>query len=97
MPIGKVLRIARSGEAEQAWRFRWSEEVNGYYVTDSATGETRGMGDGVDMFCNADESDCLVPGTQRFYDALNAYFQNEQAEIAMAYFGMEHQEKGVGT
>lgn len=96
----EVIRLVRdTGEQGQTGRFRWREAFNGYYVDDTATGQTQGMGDGVDMFC-ADEDDeddcgCLSPGTQRFYDALNAYFQNEQREIAEAYFGIRNYSEEV--
>ena len=40
-----------SQESEQTGRFRWREAFNGYYVDDTLTGEARGMGDGVDIFC----------------------------------------------
>lgn len=37
--------------------------------------------------------DCLQPGTQRFYQALNAYFENHQPETAMEYFEIEISEE----
>lgn len=75
-----------SRESEQTGRFRWREQHNGYSVHDTETGLYRSMGDGADMFCDANDENCHVPGTQRFYDALNSYFDCEQAEIAEAYF-----------
>lgn len=86
-----VTRIVDSGESQQTWRYRWYEGLHAFYVWDSqADGKRRmrGFGDGVDMFCESPEegSDCLVPGTQQFYHALNAYFTNEQAEIEEMYF-----------
>lgn len=94
--IAKVIRMVDSQESEQTGRFRWREAFNGYYVDDTLTGEARGMGDGVDIFCQdpSEGEDCLQPGTQRFYDAINGYFENEQVEIAETYFGITIGEKG---
>lgn len=96
----QIVRLVReTGEDEQTGRFRWREAANGYYVDDTATGETRGIGDGVGMFCSDDDDQedagCLTPGTQMFYDALGSYFENEQSEIAEAYFGIKHYTKEV--
>lgn len=78
--------MVNSRESEQTLRFQWREGGSAFYVTDTQTGQTKCMGDGVDMFCNEDNEDCLSPGTQRFYDALNSYFEHEQSEIAKVYF-----------
>lgn len=86
--MGTLHKMVDSRESEQTKRFRWGECFNGYTVQDTQTGTTRGMGDGVDMFCDAEGEDCLIPGTQRFYDALNGFFDNEQTTIAQEYFGV---------
>jgi hypothetical protein len=92
--MGEVVRMVDSREGEQTQRFRWGECFNGYTVQDTETGATRGMGDGVDMFCNEDGEECLMPGTQRFYDALNGYFENEQSEIAKGLLRHQSRERG---
>lgn len=86
--MGTLHQMVDSRESEQTKRFRWQECFNGFVVQDTQTGATRGIGDGVDMFCDSDGEDCLMPGTQRFYDALNGYFDNEQTTIAEEYFGI---------
>jgi len=87
--MGTVHRLVRdTGESSQTGRYRWREQFNGFSVHDTQTGKCAGMGDGTDLFCESPEEggDCLQPGTQRFYDALNAYFEQNQAEIGEAYF-----------
>lgn len=98
----RIIKMVDSREGAQTWRFRWREAFNGFYVYDSQPmqepgsklefANSIGMGDGVDMFCDENGEDCLVPGTQRFYDALNGYFEGEQAEIAKAYFDIDLEE-----
>lgn len=87
--MGTVHMMVKSRESEQAKRFRWMEGATAFYVVDTQTDQTRCMGDGVEMFCEdtSEGQDCFTVGTQRFYDALNGYFDNEQAEIAQVYFG----------
>lgn len=84
----KVVRLVRdTGEQAQGdRRFQWKEASNGFYVVDIWTGETKGMGDGVDMFHGEEPHERLIPGTQEFYDALNMYFEGEQDEIEEIYF-----------
>lgn len=104
--MGTVHRIADGNEEKQTARFRWREEKFnfglGYWVDDTDSGgplsgfDSRFMGDCKTLFCE-DESEgneCLQPGTQRFYDALNGYFENEQPRIALEYFGITLQEVG---
>jgi hypothetical protein len=90
--MGTVHNLVDSRQSSQTKRFRWSEAENGFYLNDTDTGLTRYIGTGVDMFCASPEEgvenrDCLKPGTQQFYDALNSYFENEQSTIAETYFG----------
>lgn len=95
----KLFTIAKSREADQPWRFRWKQSATGYWVWDSADqmASAQWLGDGTDMFCDENDENCHVPGTQRFYDAINSYFENEQAAIALEHFGYEYMEEGVGT
>lgn len=77
-------------EDEQAGRrYVWREAGSAFYVEDTKTDITNCMGDGTDLFCSEDGSNCLAPGTQEFYDALDAYFGNEQGVIGESYFGKE--------
>lgn len=92
--MGDVVKMVDSRESLQTARFKWREGASAFYVDDTETGATKCMGDGVDMFCNEDGTDCLVVGTARFYNAMNDYFENEQAEIAKAYFDLDL-EKGA--
>lgn len=91
----KVIQMVDSRESQQTKRFRWRESGTAFWADDTLTGKTHCMGGGVDMFCQAQEDvddndtpDCFPVGTQRFYDALNGYFENEQQEIAECYFGV---------
>lgn len=87
--MGTLHLMVDSGESEQTERFQWLEVDSMFYVQDTQTGQNRCMGDGNEMFCEdtSEGQDCFAVGTQRFYDALNSYFKNEQAEIAETYFG----------
>lgn len=87
--MGTLHAMVNSRESEQTGRFRWKEGATVFYVTDTQTDQMAIIGDGVELFCEdtSEGSDCFTPGTQRFYDALNGYFENEQAEIAATYFG----------
>ena len=94
----EVIRMVDSREGEQKTRFQWRETFDGFIVVDMLTLETRGMGDGVDMFGPAEDDEeaglSFVPGTARFYDTLNAYFAGEQTEIAQEYFNVSYKEGG---
>jgi len=96
--MGDVVRMIDSGQGKQTARFQWHEGEwrNGeteYWVSDQETGLTKIIGNGTSMFCDTDGEDCLIPGTRRFYDALNGYFENEQAEVAKTYFGIDLEEE----
>lgn len=78
-----------SRESQQTNRFRWFEKDGDYFVFDmhaAPSGDVRSLGDPGALFCNEDGEDCLMPGTQRFYDALNGYFENEQIDVALVYY-----------
>ena len=57
----------------------------GYYITDERTGETRGMGDGVDML-STPSGRMYSPGTAAFDEAMNCFFPESQTELGEAYF-----------
>lgn len=85
--MGTLHQMVDSRESEQTKRFRWGTRLGGFVVKDTQTGGIVDMGDGSKLFCDTDGEDCLIVGTQRFYDALNGYFENEQTTIASEYFG----------
>ncbi len=60
------------------------EAGNGFYITDGH--ETRGMGDGVDMFATDDGTTLLV-GTRKFYAALRKSLRLDASGYREAYFG----------
>jgi len=92
--MGTLHELVKSGESEQAKRFRWKEgKFFFFYVVDSSTGAYKFLGDGERMFCDEDGLNCLMPGMQQFYDALGMYFENEQAEIGERYFEVKRRER----
>ena len=89
----EVIKMIDSLESQQTRRFQWRERPNGYYIVDTVTGEEKGIGDGVNMFCpyeDDEEASPDVPGTQRFYNSLNMWTECEQQEIAKTYFGIDN-------
>lgn len=91
--MGTLHELVRSGESDQTTRFRWKEgKFFFFFIVDTETGQSKLLGDGERMFCDEDGANCLMPGTQQFYDALNMYFENEQQEIERLYLGLEREE-----
>lgn len=95
--MGTLHKLVDSRESQQTQRFRWREGASGFYVVDTQTNQAHWMGTGESLFCNEDNEDCLKPGTQRFYDALNSYFEHEQADIAEKYYGWVLGEQPVNS
>jgi hypothetical protein len=97
--VASVIRMVDSREQAQKKRFQWLEAKEGFYAVDTATGERKFMETGEEMFCDEHGENCHIVGTKWFYDALNAYFENEQSDVAMKHFGLLYveDEKGVGT
>jgi hypothetical protein len=90
--MGTLHRMIDSNEDRQAWRYRWIELDGRFYVYDSTDLNTANhvdMGEPWELFCDEHGENCLMPGTQRFYDALNMYFEHEQAEVERTYLGLE--------
>lgn len=96
--MSNVVRMVDGREDKQTWRYRWVE-INGWYFvydsTDLNTANTVDLGDPWGLFCDENGENPLMPGTQRFYDALNAYFENEQDEVERVFLGLEPAEEGV--
>lgn len=86
--MGTVHRLAKSRENDQTHRYRWIESPFGYWVKDANKPERAVlyMGDGHGMFADENGENGFVPGTQLFYDALNMYFDCEQASIGLEWF-----------
>jgi hypothetical protein len=103
----QVARLVRdTGENKQTGRFRWHEHLGMFYVWDSHSGLNeqgvrRAELHAETLFCEdkSEGDDCLQPGTQRFYDALNAWFNECQAEIGKEYFDedTDHGRRRQGT
>lgn len=92
--------MVSSKEQHQTTRFRWMEKDGEYWVFDmqaAPSGNMKHLGDPSKLFCNEHEEDCLQPGTQRFYDALNSYFEHEQADIAEKHYGWVIGEQPVNS
>jgi len=84
-----IVEDVNSGEYSQTWRFQWRHNATGFYVVDTSVAlhpPTAGMGDLVDMFGDPDTMESLPVGSQRFYDALNMWFEHCQEEIEEVYF-----------
>lgn len=63
------------------------EAQNGFYIS-KRNGETKGIGDGVDMYFEEDGTQVLS-GSPRFYELLKADIRTNEAEWLEAYFGDE--------
>lgn len=69
------------------------EASNGFYITDLDSSETKGMGDGVDMFGGYDidgqdgEAGSVLVGTPKFYELMAATVADDGAMLREAYFG----------
>ncbi len=63
------------------------EGGDGFYVTANASGETRGLGDGVDMFFDQEENPIYV-GTPEFYEVLRQDVERSEAIYLEACFGV---------
>lgn len=90
-----VYEFGAKGEDQQTTRFRWRRVGPMFYVVDSETMDSRCIGLGERLFCDATGDNCLKCGSPDFYDTLRAYFANEQREIAMTYFGIRLQVQEV--
>lgn len=77
--------MARGSSKE--YRFWWYEASDGYYAYDNLTGESRGMGDGVDMLFTPSGRP-MSPGTAAFNRAMDRWFRSDQTTIGEAYFGV---------
>ena len=69
------------------WEFTYRdihvyEASNGFYITHIPTNETRGMGDGVDMYEDTDV------GTPEFYELLEEDIVSNYREFLEAYFNI---------
>lgn len=63
------------------------EAVNGFYIRDSLTNDTKGMGDGVDMYTDKD-GHILLPSSKAFYAALRKDARYNKWQLMEAYFGV---------
>ena len=61
------------------------ETSSDFQVTLNATGETRGMGDGVDRYTD-NSGDSVMVGTPDFYELLKDEADYETQELIDAYF-----------
>lgn len=82
----RITQRIDSRESLQTKRYRWRECASAFYVDDTGTGVSHCMGDMVDQFGDPETMESLAVGTQKFYDALNMWFEGCQDEIAEAYF-----------
>ena len=68
------------------------ETSSDFQVEDIDTGESRGMGDGVDMFHDRRDHS-LWPGTREFNEAMAWQVEHDAAELREAYFGEDEEEE----
>lgn len=79
MPAKQHAWIAKNG------RLEIYEGCNGYYVRDSVTDDTYGIGDGVGMYSDKDGNG-ILPGTKSWYAELRRDIRENGAEWKIAYF-----------
>ena len=88
-----LLHPARPSWVNKEHQIEVYEASNGFYICDLKTAQTKGMGDGVDMFSvelNEEPwSRTVMVGTDEFYREMEQYVATEGATLREAYFGGE--------
>jgi hypothetical protein len=67
-------------------RFQVNEHFNGYALTDTVTGQTHWLSDGVDCVAATEDGEYLSPGTPGFTEMWESDFNSNESETMDAYF-----------
>jgi hypothetical protein len=80
-----------AGWTNEEYRIHVYETSRDFQIEDLDTGESRGMGDGVDMFTTA-SGRSLWPGSVPFNQAMTRMVARDGAQLREAYFGVGEEE-----